>query len=178
MLSCVALRSHVWARKGVTSISGRWKLLLHWRRTQNDILRCNPTLNRTTTGRNNSIERFYMAIINNCGLQRMNRLLWLMLWYAKFCSINLNCSFHVNISIPVSVTSNVCSNWAERFPSVVVAVHWSGLRKRKSSLSYKCWVAYRLCVHKIYSLTIGPPCVCLHKSLARWWSSDQAWGHQ
>lgn len=34
---------------------------------------------------------------------------------------------YVNISTPVSVTRRVCSNWAESFPSLVVAVQLSGL---------------------------------------------------
>lgn len=41
--------------------------------------------------------------------------------------------FCVNISTPVSVTSKVCSNWAERLPSHVTAVQLSG---QSSSLQW------------------------------------------
>lgn len=41
----------------------------------------------------------------------------------------------VKISQPVSVTSKVCSNWAERLPSDVTAVQLSGLIKNQKHIS-------------------------------------------
>lgn len=47
--------------------------------------------------------------------------IWLRKWARPLSSIR-----RVRISQPVSVTSRVCSNWAERFPSLVTAVQPSG----------------------------------------------------
>lgn len=47
------------------------------------------------------------------------------IWLRK-CARPLSSRRRVRISQPVSVTSRVCSNWADRFPSLVTAVQPSG----------------------------------------------------
>ena len=47
--------------------------------------------------------------------------------------------FPVNASTPVSVMSNVCSNWAEGLPSAVAWVHASGQATGKGLPKYTNW---------------------------------------
>ena len=58
-------------------------------------------------------------------------------------SLSQNCMgdpsiFPVRASTPSDVMSNVCSNWAERFPSAVVAVHSSG-HVRALAVNKECY---------------------------------------